>query len=69
MEVVMIKKFRKEKKLTQEQLAEQVDISWRHLQRLENNEDNTTIKTLRKIVAALDIPDEEVLHYIKKKSS
>lgn len=65
----MIRKYRKKCNLTQEQLAEKVDISWRHLQRLENEEDKTTIRTLRKIIDVLDIPDEEVLDYIRKKSS
>ena len=41
----MIKKYRLLKHLTQEQLAEQLDISWRHLQRLESDEEKTTVKT------------------------
>lgn len=65
----MIKKYRLLNKLTQEQLAEKIDISTRHLQRLEYNEENTTVKTLKKIVNALNIPDEEILNYIKDKIS
>ena len=52
--------------MTQEQLAEKIDISWRHLQRLENDEEHTTINTLRKIIKTLNIPDDEILEYIKK---
>ena len=33
-----IKTIRKSKGLSQEELAEKIDISWRHLQRLEHNE-------------------------------
>ncbi len=62
----MIYENRIKNKLTQEQLAEKLDISWRHLQRLENNEENTTVKTLKKIIKVLNIPDEEVLQYLKK---
>ncbi len=64
----MIKKYRLLKHLTQEQLAEQLDISWRHLQRLESDEEKTTVKTLKKIVKVLDIPDKDILEYIKKSS-
>ena len=62
----MIKKYRLLNNLTQEELAEKLEISWRHLQRLEHDEEKTTVKTLKKIVNVLDIPDEEVIEYIKK---
>lgn len=65
----MIKEYRLKKKLTQEQLAEKLDISSRHLQRLEYEEDKTTVKTLKKIITVLDIPNDEILKYIGKKSS
>lgn len=65
----MIKEYRLKKNLTQEELAEALDISSRHLQRLEYEEDKTTVKTLKKIVRVLDIPNDEILKYIKKKSS
>lgn len=41
----MIREYRLKKNLTQEQLAEKLDISSRHLQRLEYEEDRTTVKT------------------------
>ena len=65
----MIREYRLKNNLTQEQLAERLDISSRHLQRLEYEEDKTTVKTLKKIVHVLDIPNDEILKYIGKKSS
>ena len=65
----MIREYRLKKNLTQEQLAEKLDISSRHLQRLEYEEDKTTVKTLKKIIEVLDIPNDEILRYIGKKSS
>ena len=65
----MIREYRLKNNLTQEQLAERLDISSRHLQRLEYEEDKTTVKTLKKIVNVLDIPNDEILKYIGKKSS
>ena len=62
----MIKKYRLQNNLTQEELAEEIGISWRHLQRLEQNEENTRISTFKKIIKALDIPDDEILKFIKK---
>ena len=44
----MIKENRIKKGYTQEQLAELIDISWRQLQRIEKNENNTKISTLKK---------------------
>ena len=63
----MIKENRIKKNITQEKLAERVDISWRQLQRIEKDEEKTRVETLKKIILALDIPDEEILHYIKRK--
>ena len=62
----MIREYRLKKNLTQEQLAEKLDISSRHLQRLEYEEDRTTVKTLKKIIEVLDIPNDEILKYIGK---
>ena len=63
----MIKENRNKKNITQEELAKRVDISWRQLQRIEKDEEKTRVETLKKIILALDIPDEEILHYIKRK--
>lgn len=62
----MIKENRIKKNYTQEQLAEIINISPRQLQRIEKDEDKTKIETIRKIVKVLQIPDDEILKYIKK---
>ena len=62
----MIKENRIKKKYTQEELAEIINISPRQLQRIEKEEDKTKIETLRKIIKVLQIPDKEILEYIKK---
>ena len=62
----MIKEYRVKKNYTQEQLAEMVNISPRQLQRIEKNEYKTKIETIRKIIKILEIPDAEILNYIKK---
>ena len=61
----MIKQYRKRLKLSQEELAEEIGISSRDLQRLERNEENTRVSTFKKIVKALDIPDDEIIKFIK----
>ena len=62
----MIKEYRIKNNYTQEQLAEIINISPRQLQRIEKDEDKTKIETIRKIISVLNIPDEEILKYIKK---
>lgn len=62
----MIKENRIKKGYTQEQLAELIDISWRQLQRIEKNENNTKISTLKKIIRILNIPDEDILKFFKR---
>ncbi len=61
----MIKQFRKKMNLSQEEFAEEIGISVRHLQRLEKNDENTRLSTFKKIVKALDIPDDEIIKFIK----
>ena len=63
----MIRHYRLQNKLTQEELAEEIGISWRQLQRLEHNEEKTRISTFKKIAKVLKIPDEEILRFIKNK--
>lgn len=62
----MIKQYRLKNKLSQEELAEEIGISWLHLQRLEHNEENTRISTFKKIVKILNVSDDEILKFIKK---
>lgn len=61
----MIKENRIKRKLTQEELAEIIEISPRQLQRIEKNEDETKIKTIKKIIKVLKIPDDEIIKYIR----
>ena len=61
----MIKENRKKKGITQEKLAELIGITARQLQRIEKNEDETKIKTLKKIIKELDISNEEIIKYMK----
>ena len=62
----MIKQYRLAKELSQEELAEEIGISWRQLQRIEHSEENTRISTFKKIVKILNVPDEEIIKFIKK---
>lgn len=62
----MLRENRIKNNLTQEELAEKLDISWRHLQRLEYNEEKTTVSTLKKIIKVLNIADDEILEYLRK---
>ena len=62
----MIRKYRQLKKLSQEELAEEINISWRQLQRIEQNEEKTRISTFKKIVKVLNIPDNEIIEFFKK---
>lgn len=62
----MVKEYRIKNNFTQEQLAEMIDISPRQLQRIEKNESQTKIETIRKIISVLNIPDSEILRYLKK---
>ena len=68
----MVKEYRLKKKLTQEQLAELLNISTRQLQRIEKMVTNTTLETWRKLKNILEIPDEEmikILNFDKEKDS
>ena len=62
----MIRQYRLAKQLSQEELAEEIGISWRQLQRIEHNEENTRISTFKKIVNILNVPDEEIINFFKK---
>ena len=61
----MIKEYRIKNGFSQEELAEKVDISWRHLQHLEHNESKTTVKTLKKLIKVLKISDTDIIKYLK----
>lgn len=57
----MIKNYRLKAGLTQEKLAELLNISTRQLQRIEKDETKTTIGMLKKIKNMLNIPNEEMI--------
>lgn len=61
----MIKEYRIKNNYTQEELAEIINISPKQLQRIEKDENKTKIETIKKIIKVLNIPDEEILKYIK----
>ena len=63
----MIKEYRLKNGYTQEQLAELLDISPRHMQRIEADFKNTRIKMLIKIIKVLKIEDKDVIKMLKQK--
>ena len=65
----MIKEYRIKNGLSQEQLAEKLNISWRHLQHLEHDESKTTVKTLKKLIKVLKISDKDILKYLNSKDN
>lgn len=57
-----IKKYRKAKKLTLEELAWKVDMEKPDIHNIEAGKRNITIKTLVKISSALDVPVNKLIH-------
>lgn len=51
-----IRKFRKARGLTQEQLAEEAGMAMRYLSGVERGEENPTLRFLAKIADALEVP-------------
>ena len=62
----MIKENRNKMKLSQEQLAEKINISTRQLPRIEKAEEKTKLTTLKKIINVLEISDEEIIDFMKR---
>lgn len=58
-----IKALRKEKGLTQEQLAEKANLSYTYLTRLEREGRNLSLETIEKIINALDISPNELFQF------
>lgn len=63
----MFKEYRKLRGYTQEQLAELVGISWRQLNRIENETSTPTLETFKKLVDVLKIKDKDVMEYLSIK--
>jgi transcriptional regulator with XRE-family HTH domain len=53
--------IRAERGLTQEQLAESLDVTLRHLQAVEGGSENLTVKTLGRIASALNVDIADLL--------
>lgn len=65
----MLKKYRIKRGYTLEKLAEECDISWRNLQRIENGKySNARFETIQKLVATLNIEDKDILKLVKEKT-
>ena len=60
----IFKKYRIEAKRTQEEVAERVGITDRFLMALENEEKRPSIDNLLRLVDALNIPGDAILHHI-----
>ena len=61
----MFKEYRKKLGYTQEQLAEMIGISWRQVQRLENETSTPSLETFRKLIKILHISNEDIINYLK----
>lgn len=64
-----IKEIRKNKGLSQEQLAENVGIDPKHLSRIEVGKNYPSINTLEKIADSLDIEIKELFEFMHHMSS
>ena len=62
----MLKEYRIKANLTQEQLADILDITWRQLQRIESGKSLPSMKTLRKMLIVLKISDQDIVDFIKE---
>ena len=61
-----LRALRKAKAFTQEQLAEAVDISDRHMRTLESRAVDTSVSILYKISRALETPMEELMDVLSE---
>lgn len=62
----MIKEYRIKRNLTQEQLAELLEITPRQIQRIENGQSEPSLNTLKKLIKVLDISDKDIVTIMKK---
>lgn len=60
-----IKFFRQQRRLTQAELAENLDMDVRYLSDIERGKKNMTLKTLHKIATVLEINPIELFVYTK----
>lgn len=62
----MIRKYRIMRNITQEELAELLNITPRQVQRIENGQSRPSLKTLKLIIKILEISDEDIVKLIKE---
>lgn len=62
----MIREYRIMRNITQEELAELLNITPRQVQRIENGQSRPSLKTLKLIIKILEISDEDVVKLIKE---
>ena len=62
----MLKEYRIKKNITQEELAELLNITPRQVQRIEIGESRPSLKTLKLLIKILEISDEDVVKIIKE---
>ena len=62
----MLRTYRLKRKLTQEELAKNVGLDVRSIQRYESGAGKPSIKTLKRLILILNIKDKDVINYIKK---
>lgn len=58
-----LKKLRKEKKLTQVQLAKKIGISSNYYARIERDEENPSLEVFKDIAKALKVKSSEILDF------
>lgn len=63
----MFKEYRKKHGYTQESLAEILNISSRHLQRIERKENEPSLELFKKMVKVLNIDNKDIIKFIKGK--
>ena len=63
-----LKRARKEKQLTQEQLSEKLDVSIAFLSRIERGSSQINLKRLTQICEILDVSEGEILNGVSSKS-
>lgn len=64
-----LKKARKDKHLTQEELAEKIDVSIAFLSRIERGSSHINLKRLSQICELLDVTEGEILNGTSSKST
>ena len=62
----MIREYRIMRNITQEELAELLNITPRQVQRIENGQSRPSLKTLKLIIKILEISDDDIVKLIKE---